>query len=356
MKPNKKQQEAIDYVVSMGTGRVAYIDGEAGSGKSFTIDQIASQINNLLKCAFTGNAAQNINGVTFHSLFKIPAGYIWNPEQTFGDYRRYMFGKYGVSTSYRFHKRVKDVFVGAPMIVVDEAPNASCYMIDHADWTLRWALDKPEVPFGGMPMVFSGDRGQLQPVINHQDESLLKSYGYKPPYDFLEAKVWQRCGMKRLHLTDLMRQTNRIEGNLLSRLRTGSQLDSDLEMLNRNVTSVPPMGARVITVLNRQARSINEAMLKRETGKEFAFEEDRTGIFLKQKKDAHGAFAKVLKLKIGCKVVIKVNGKCKSNGEEVSYVNGDTGTFEGIDKHDRLMVQLSCGTMLYINKHKYEDA
>ena len=75
------QQKAYDIVSNHYQSLVAgktdalrlIINGEAGTGKSFLI----TEFKNLLheKCyitATTGKAAYNINGITIHSLLKLP--------------------------------------------------------------------------------------------------------------------------------------------------------------------------------------------------------------------------------------------------------------------------------------------
>ena len=56
-------------------------------------------------------------------------------------------------------------------------------------------------------------------------------------------------------------------------------------------------------------------------------------------------FPLVIKLKMGCRVIIKSNEKNLTiHGtkplEKIDVVNGDTGTFRGLDKHQRLLIEL----------------
>ena len=66
----------------------------------------------------------------------------------------------------------------------------------------------------------------------------------------------------RRKLTKVYRQTNIIDGHILSRVRSGTVTSIDLKTINRNVTDAPPPGAIVICEYNRDVTRFNRAGLK----------------------------------------------------------------------------------------------
>lgn len=135
------------------------------------------------------------------------------------------------------------------------------------------------------------------------------------------------------HLNKIFRQTNKIEGNILARIRTGNQTDSDLEVLNQRVGS-PQCGSTMLTPFVKTAESINVSMMESLLTRPYEFHATKTGTY----KSKEGPLRDVLKLKEGCRVVIKCNMKTSVDAEEQIVVNGDTGVFEGIDKYDRMII------------------
>lgn len=187
---SKKQQEIVDFAVRMPESTVGVISGPAGAGKSYVIDAIDGQVGNMLKCAPSGRAAQNIGGQTIHRLFNLDAGLIYDPSWTYTSYRRFMFGKYGKMAGRFFNKKKAEILAMAQYIVVDECYNVSCHLIDAMDMIMRGVKKNPHVAFGGTRMLFFGDSGQLQAVVTRQDEKKLIALGYQAPFGLEQARVF----------------------------------------------------------------------------------------------------------------------------------------------------------------------
>ena len=165
--------------------------------------------------------------------------------------------------------------------------------------------------------------------------------------------------LKTHHLTELFRQTDPIEGAILSRIRTASQTQKDLDYINRNVTPIPPKNATVLTFYRAAAKSLNEKALESLNGDRLYFECDRTGTYKEKNKlgkyKTQGPYLEMLEMKFGCRLIIKSNGKCKVDKIDVVYSNGDAGRLMGIDAHDRLQVLRDDGQMLLIARKKTGD-
>lgn len=363
-KPSQEQQEFLDQI-RKSTG-VTLLSGQAGTGKSFIMEEVEKILPNVLKCAFSGRAAQNIGGMTMHKLFNLVFGMIYDPRLTYTEYNRLLRGSMGKRAGqYTNRKRTEVLTVPLLTIIVDEAWNVTADKIDAMDMILRGLRKKPHTPFGGVRMIFSGHDGQLLPVANHEDIKKLKEYGYKYPYNIEEAKVFKdgKCEFAKFILSEVFRQKNKKDAAILGRIENGSQTHIDLDRINQNVTHNPPLGAVILCEYNKEAIALNNWNLNKLPGELITLPERRSGTAKKKTKGKYNLksqYAPELKLKRDCRVVIKSNGKQKvperEGGGFITYVNGDTGTFLGIDAHSRLLIQRDDDhEIIKIKRQKSED-
>ena len=161
------QELAIEKIKS---GENVVVLGQAGTGKTYTIDQIVDQ--NTVKCAPTGIAALNVGGMTCHSMFNLPVG---KPSDE--DY--FVVGK----TMERLFGS------GSPItrVCCDEIGMLRADYLDMIDSKLR-TLRRNTKPFGGIQFVGSGDFYQLEPIIG-RDEVRYFNKRYNSPYCF-DADSW----------------------------------------------------------------------------------------------------------------------------------------------------------------------
>ena len=157
---------AKDIVKSKREGNVApkpiYIIGHggAGSGKSTVIDLVAKWCHSILikegddvscpyiiKTAFTGTAASNIDGQTLHTAFS------FNFDNKF----------YSLSDKKRDEKRA--LFKNLKIIVIDEVSMVKADMLYQLDLKLQEVKEKVGIPFGGVSILAFGDMLQLRPVL-----------------------------------------------------------------------------------------------------------------------------------------------------------------------------------------------
>ena len=164
------------------------------------------------------------------------------------------------------------------------------------------------------------------------------------------------------HLTKLFRQKDAIEGAILSRLRTASQTQKDLDYINKNVMVNPPVGATVLSYFRAKAKSMNDKALRLIDREELVFVAERTGTYKKQveyggkkKYVVQGQYAEILRLKIGCRVIIKSNGDCSLDGCKIPYHNGDSGVFYAIDNQERLYIERTDGQTIRLARDKIGD-
>jgi hypothetical protein len=135
-----------------------YIGGMGGTGKSQVLKAICaffSQCNEnhrFLVVAPTGSAAALLAGSTYHSMLGIN-------EKT-------------GTTSNKVLAQVRSRLAGVTYIFLDEVSMLSCHSMYKISAQLCKVLNRPEIAFGGMNMIFAGDFGQLPPPMGGENVSL----------------------------------------------------------------------------------------------------------------------------------------------------------------------------------------
>jgi hypothetical protein len=125
------------------------INGGAGSGKTFTINAICTNLANEIKrAAPTAKAAFLITGETLHSLLNIPC---INPNKLF-------------DLDTRTLQQLQFIFRFIKFIIIDEYSMLSQTMLSKIDLRLRQIKQKRSIPFGGLSIILTGDPGQLPAV------------------------------------------------------------------------------------------------------------------------------------------------------------------------------------------------
>ena len=167
--------EAVIKSVVNEEGRLFFINGHGGTGKTFLwntiISTLISESKIVLPVATSGIAALLLpNGRTAHSRFHIPLDI--SAEST---------------CEIRQGSQLAELLLKTSLIIWDEAPMANKFYFEALDRTLRDILrlkyeNTADKPFGGLTMVFGGDFRQILPVIpkgtraDILDASLNSSY------------------------------------------------------------------------------------------------------------------------------------------------------------------------------------
>ena len=290
-------------------GSCVVMTGKAGSGKTFTINRTFEGVPSIIRVAPTGLAASLIGGVTIDRMVPLmQVGEYFDPnlstanlkEQLFERCGRWERDKSGTVKLYknghakgkpmanqavqrRFQPNRFAVHATASYVVVDEPFMIRCDKIDCFDRCMRIAMKKPHVPFGGVTVIFAGDPAQFGPVIvtdedrDIDDEAKLKALGYKAPFGFLQAKVFEKVEPITVKLTKIFRQESKVDGNLLIRVATGTSTQADLAQLNQNVRKKAPFDSIVLTTNNYRANLWNDQQLNLCSGESFVFKSARIG-------------------------------------------------------------------------------
>jgi hypothetical protein len=180
-------REIIEAVIEK-TSQLMFLQGSAGTGKTFTVRAIINTLRSTrrkcLICATTGIAAvQYKGGTTLHSLFHLGID-----EEFAGSFR----SNIGRGTKAAQH------LLSADLIIIDEVSMLTPWVTTRVSKTLQSisGKDKEELVFGGKQILFVGDLLQLPPVV--ADFSIPVTYRLitRLPY-------WPR--IKKLQLRNPMR-------------------------------------------------------------------------------------------------------------------------------------------------------
>ena len=153
---NLKQKSAYDAIMCayyINEGGIFFIDGPAGSGKTYLynllIASIRSQGDAVIAVAFSGIAAILLDGgKTSHSRFSIPLNLKENSTCS--------IDKQSVAAA-----KIRQ----SKLIVWDEASMTNRLIINAVNRTLQDITGINNKPFGGILTVFGGDMRQTLPVI-----------------------------------------------------------------------------------------------------------------------------------------------------------------------------------------------
>lgn len=180
------------------TGRNVFLTGQAGSGKTYVINQYIDYLHKhkiaAAITASTGIAATHIGGSTIHSWSGMGIKDSLSPSQMATlKTRRYI------------KKRYKDVKV----LILDEISMLHRKQFELLDELLKYMKDEPFKPFGGIQIVLSGDFLQLPPV-SKENEPMKYRYCFMSPHwvnaEFLICYLHSQYRQEKNQLTEILNE------------------------------------------------------------------------------------------------------------------------------------------------------
>jgi len=327
---NSELKDAYDTME--GSKENLLLIGRAGTGKSTLIEYFQEQTTkNIVVLAFTGVAAQNIDGQTIHSFFRF--GIDITPKT--------------VSAVYGQTKRL---YQNIDTIVIDEISMVRADLLDCVDQFLRKNGPKEGEPFGGVQMVFVGDLFQLPPVVTREDANLFREF-YKSPY-FFDSESFNdpEFKFKLVELYKNYRQSDPKFTSFLDRVRIGEIDDNDIGYINERVVESLENNKEVaecprLVTTNAMAKQINDKQLGSLRGKLRIKEATITGNY----GDRNPPADRELQLKVGARIIMLVNNK------KGGWFNGSTGVIQKIPKlGDGIRVKLDSGKDVVVSKYTWE--
>jgi ATP-dependent exoDNAse (exonuclease V) alpha subunit len=298
-----------------------FVEGPAGSGKSWIISRIPSA--GLARTASTGQAACLIGGRTLHSL----AGIVPNCQDP------------AELIVAGFHKAKLREWTSMKALLIDEISMVGADLLDLVDEIARIARKRPNVPFGGLQVILVGDLYQLPPI---NSEPVFK------------AKVWDKLfpdGRGVVQLTEVMRQNDPAWIQALNSVRVGVLTDEAKALIrSRLVPFKDTKGTGVyptaILPTRRQVEDVNQMRLAELDGELKTFEAVVKPLAPFGKGGPHpsevsrvvenGPLEKQLRLKVGAQVMFTVNDPAGQ------FFNGARGVVEEI-LPDYIVVRRPCG-------------
>ena len=183
----KKQNEALRAMLA---GQNVFLSGDAGTGKSFVLNEYLKQTNRrVVVCAPTGIAAINVEGATLHRVFKVPIGPISPTKEP---------------------KKPSEVIKDADTILIDEISMCRFDVFEYVAKVIR----KAEKRGKEKQVIVVGDFFQLPPVITTKDKAVLESYwgaeNVKDGFAFQSA-MWDSFNFQTIILDEVIRQQGEMD-------------------------------------------------------------------------------------------------------------------------------------------------
>jgi ATP-dependent DNA helicase PIF1 len=292
-----KQTLALEIMMA---GHSVFLTGPAGAGKTYVLNQFIRLSKHDSKhvsvTATTGLAATHLGGTTIHSWSGIGVN----------DFLPDNFAEH-------LAKGRREIIEKTDVLIIDEISMLHDYRLDMVDAVCRLVRKKPDVPFGGIQVIMSGDFFQLPPV-NRGDS---RAGGF-----VVTSDAWREVEPVICYLEEQHRQDDNELLDILTAFRNGDVRRRHAEQLLAR-TEVEPDDVANLTELhtvNIDVDSLNEARLKALDGDEYSYQQTTTGSENYVETLQRSVLApKVLNLKVGA-LVMSVK-----NSLDRKYANGSIG-------------------------------
>ena len=284
----------------MLAGNSVFLTGPAGAGKTFVLNQFIRLSKHDGKhvsvTATTGLAATHLGGTTIHSWSGI--GVNDELSQHFVD---------------NLSKGRREIIEKTDVLIIDEISMLHDFRLDMVDEACRLVRKEPDIPFGGIQIVMSGDFFQLPP-INRGDS---RAGGF-----VVHAEVWRELDPVICYLLEQHRQDDEVLLDILNSMRAGDVRRHHAQTLLDRTEIEPPADATLteLHTVNIDVDSINNLKLRNLDGDEYTYSQTTTGAENYVQSLQRSVLApNELSLKTGALVM------AVKNSLERKYVNGSIG-------------------------------
>lgn len=291
------------------------LTGPAGAGKTYVLSQFIKlakyEGKHVSVTATTGLAATHLGGTTIHAWSGIGVNdFIPNG---FADH---------------VSKGRREIIEKTDVLIIDEISMLHDFRLDMIDEVCRLVRKEPDLPFGGIQLIMSGDFFQLPPI--NRGDSRAGSF-------VVNSNVWQELEPVICYLQEQHRQDDEQLLDILNAIRAGDVRRHHAETLLAR-TEVYPDDLEQLTELhtvNVDVDTMNAAKLKEIEGDEISYEQVTTGSDNYVESLQRSVLApSILKLKQGALVM------AVKNSQERKYVNGSIGTVVSFEPHTEYPIVL----------------
>lgn len=299
------QSLALEIMLS---GESVLLTGPAGAGKTFVLNQFIKlakyEGKHVSVTATTGLAATHLGGTTIHSWAGIGVGD-------------------SLPSGFAEHiaKGRREIIEKTDVLIIDEVSMLHDFRLDMVDEVCRLVRKEPDIPFGGIQIIMSGDFFQLPPI--NRGDSRAGSF-------VVNSNVWQELDPVICYLEEQHRQDDETLIGILNAIRAGDVRRHHAEALLAR-TEVYPDEFELLTELhtvNVDVDTMNAAKLAEIDADEISYEQSSTGSEGYIEGLQRSVLApKVLRLKLGALVM------AVKNSPERKYVNGSIGTVIDFEPH-----------------------
>ncbi len=285
----------------MLAGESVLLTGPAGSGKTYVLNQFIRLAKHEGKhvsvTATTGLAATHLGGTTIHSWAGIGVS----------DFIPQGFAEH-------ISKGRREIIERTDVLIIDEISMLHDFRLDMIDEACRLVRKQPDVPFGGIQIIMSGDFFQLPP-INRGDS---RAGGF-----VVNSVVWQELDPVICYLSEQHRQDDETLLGILNAIRAGDVRRHHAETLLERVGASPTDDSMLteLHTVNLDVDTLNEKKLDELDGDELLYTQTTTGAANYVENLQRSVLAPAtLRLKQGALVMSVKNDPAKR------YVNGSIGT------------------------------
>lgn len=317
------------------TDKSFFLTGKAGTGKSTFLKHIVETTSkNFIVVAPTGIAAVNVGGVTIHSFFQFPLRPLL-PEDD------------DIKIFWKDSEKRK-IISKLDTLIIDEISMVRADLVDGIDYSLKRNGGNPNLPFGGIQVVFVGDIFQLEPVtIKKSGELKIIKEIYGSSY-FYNAKVFDKLKLFTVELRKVYRQSDANFIELLDKVRIKEINQNELDKINDRVFSEDELKTKefaiTLTTRNNLAEKVNSEKLLKLNSEPFSFLAEVTGEFEESKYPTEPE----LILKEGAQVIFI------KNDSEQRWVNGTIGQIHKLSD-TKIEVKLDDGSIHIVEKREWEN-
>ncbi|MDD2636902.1 MAG: DEAD/DEAH box helicase, partial [Bacteroidales bacterium] len=317
------------------TDKSFFLTGKAGTGKSTFLKHIVETTSkNFIVVAPTGIAAVNVGGVTIHSFFQFPLRPLLPEDEDIK-----IFWK---------DSEKRKIISKLDTLIIDEISMVRADLVDGIDYSLRRNGGNPNLPFGGIQVVFVGDIFQLEPVtIKKSGELKIINEIYGSSY-FYNAKVFDKIKLFTVELRKVYRQTDEAFIELLDKVRIKEINQNEIDKINDRVFSEDELKAKefaiTLTTRNDLAEKVNSEKLLELNSEPFSFFAEVTGEFEESKYPTEPE----LILKEGAQIIFI------KNDSEQRWVNGTIGQIHKLSDNE-IEVKLDDDSIHIVEKREWEN-